>query len=435
LESETRISEELNTFLKVGRTLLIKGDAGTGKTTLTMGILQGLQPIDCIYFSTKTPPSILYEDYPWLKDKIVMGPEEMRFLEPRHEGPERLLNRLRDQLLKMDRPFLVVDTWDDMAIDMDQRERQRTAKAIVSTTYATNGKTVLVEETKEASFLDFLFDGVVSLTSVDVYGEAEAGRVYEDRLERRAAREMEIKKLRGVEIKNKRYAFTLDGGRFRSFPPFHEDLSIKPSRVSDPNKERISSGITDLDRITNGFRKGSFNLFEVEHGVDMRYLQIHTQIAWNAVMNKRGVIIVPSLGEVYPRELSRETILHNPHAEDFESEIKAMEEISEKRFDPSSIRKGLVILLGFDTLLNRFGPGNTLTIVENVINYAKESGNTIIGTMKRGIRLLGYTTHTAESHFVFKDFTNALVIYGMRPKTNLYAVDIIKDEVRLIPIV
>ncbi|MGQ9719042.1 MAG: hypothetical protein ACUVWK_04290 [Nitrososphaerales archaeon] len=152
-------------------------------------------------------------------------------------------------------------------------------------------------------------------------------------------------------------------------------------------------------------------------------------------MNKRGVIIVPSLGEVYPRELSRETILHNPHGEDFKSEIKAMEEISEKRFDPGSIRKGLVILLGFDTLLNRFGPEKTLAIVEDVINYAKESGNTIIGTMKRGTRFLGYTTHTAESHFVFKDLTNALVIYGMRPKTGLYAVDIIKDDVRLVPIV
>ncbi|MGQ9719041.1 MAG: RAD55 family ATPase [Nitrososphaerales archaeon] len=263
MKSETRIPEELGKFLKVGRTLLIKGDAGTGKTTLALEILQGLQPIDCIYFSTKTPPSILYEYYPWLKDKMVMGPEEMRFLETRQDGPERLLNRLRDQLLKMDRPFLVVDTWDAMAIDMDHSERQRTAKAIVSTTYVTNGRTVLVEETKESSFLDFLFDGVVSLTSVDVYGEAEAGRVYEDRLERRAAREMEVKKLRGVEVPNKRYVFTLDGGRFRSFPPFHEALSIRPSRVSDPNKERISSGIPDFDRITNGFRKGSFNLFEV----------------------------------------------------------------------------------------------------------------------------------------------------------------------------
>ncbi|MGB9659997.1 MAG: ATPase domain-containing protein [Nitrososphaerales archaeon] len=134
-------------------------------------------------------------------------------METRQESPERLLNRLRDQLLKMEHPFLVVDTWDAMAMEMNYKEQLRTAKAIVMTTYVTNGRTILVEETKETSFLDFLVDGVVSLSSTDVYGEAEAGRVYEDRLERRTAREMELKKLRGIRISNKKYTFTLEGGR------------------------------------------------------------------------------------------------------------------------------------------------------------------------------------------------------------------------------
>lgn len=51
------------------------------------------------------------------------------------------------------------------------------------------------------------------------------------------------------------------------------------------------------------------------------------------------------------------------------------------------------------------------------------------------MEFLGYITHVADSHFVFKDLNNALVIYGMRPKTGLYAVDIIEKQVKLIPIV
>ncbi|MGQ9468750.1 MAG: hypothetical protein ACUVTD_02845 [Nitrososphaerales archaeon] len=63
-----------------------------------------------------------------------------------------------------------------MGMEMDHKEQLRTAKAIITTTYVTNGRTVLVGETEETSFLDFLVDGVVSLASSDVYGEAEAGR-------------------------------------------------------------------------------------------------------------------------------------------------------------------------------------------------------------------------------------------------------------------
>lgn len=435
LVSTPRIPDELSNFLQRGHTVLIKGDAGTGKTTLALEIVRYLEPTDCIYFSTRTPPSILYEYYPWLKQTTVLGPEEMQFLETRQESSVPLLNGLRDQLLKMERPFLVVDTWDALATEMNYKEQLRTAKAITMTIYGTNGKAVLIEETKEASFLDFLVDGVVSLTSTDVYGESEAGRVYEDRLERRSIREIELKKLKGTRITNKRYMFSLDGGRFRAFPPFYEDLSIKPEKITDPCTNRVSSGISDLDRIATGFKKGSVNLFEIEHSVDMRYLQILTQIAWNAVMNRKRTIILPSIGEEYPPELLQKVILYTLQTSDFENELNSIKEQAENKFNSEHLRNDLVIFLGFDTILNRFGPDKTLPIIETTTNYAHESGSTIIVTMKRGIRFLDDVTHTVDSHFIFKDLNNALAIYGMRPKTGLYAIDLIERQVRLIPIV
>lgn len=435
LISIPRIPDELNNFIKTGHTLLIKGNAGTGKTTLALEILQCHESIDLVYFSTRTPPNILYEHYPWLKNKIVLGPDELQFLETRQESPERLLNILRDQLLKMERSFVVVDTWDALAAEMDYKEKLRTAKAIIMTTYGTNGRTILLEETEETSFLDFLVDGVVCLTSMDVYGESEEGRVHEDRLERRSIREIELKKFRGIKISNKRYLFSLEGGRFRSFPPYNEDLSLKPEKIVDLANNRISYGISDLDKITGGLKKGSLNLFEIEHSVDMRYLQIYTHIAWNAVMNRKGTIIVPSIGEVYPSELLKEVSFYHTCANDIESEIKLMKDTSEKMFTSEQLRSGLVILLGFDTLINRFGFDKTLTMIEKFTDYVQETGNIIIGTMKRGIKFLEYATHTVDSHFVFKDINNALVIYGMRPKTGLHAVDLIENQVRLVPIV
>jgi KaiC/GvpD/RAD55 family RecA-like ATPase len=435
LTNFTRIPEELDKFLEARRTLLIKGYAGTGKTTLALEILQRAGLPDCIYFSTRVPPTVLYEHYPWLRDKVVLGPEEMRFLETRQETPEQLLNRLRDQLLKMERPFLVVDTWDAMAAEMDVKERMRTAKAILATPYMTGGATILVEENGENSYLDFLADGVVLLTLTEVYGEAEEGRVYEDHLEKRTVREIELKKLRGMKISNRKYIFTLEGGKFRVFPTFYEDLGIKPDIINDLQGGSISSGIPDFDVITGGFKRGSFNLFEVEHGVDLRYMQLQTQIAWNAVGNGRGVIVVPSMGEKYPAELTREVVTHLPNSKDFESEVEYIKELCKRRFSEEQFRKGLMIFLGFDTIANRYGYDSVLAIAERTINFAQENGAVVIGTMKRGIKHLSYMTHVADTHFVFKDVANALTVYGMRPKTGLYAVDLIDNRVRLIPIV
>ncbi|MGB9659998.1 MAG: gas vesicle protein GvpD P-loop domain-containing protein [Nitrososphaerales archaeon] len=53
MTSAPRVPDESNSFLRIGHTLLIKGDAGTGKTTLALEILQNFEPVDCIYFSTK----------------------------------------------------------------------------------------------------------------------------------------------------------------------------------------------------------------------------------------------------------------------------------------------------------------------------------------------------------------------------------------------
>jgi len=151
-------------------------------------------------------------------------------------------------------------------------------------------------------------------------------------------------------------------------------------------------------------------------------------------MNGKDGIIAPSIGEVYPTELTREVIIYRPHANDFESEMKLMSEAAEEA-DSKQRKNGLVIFIGFDTFISRYGSDKLLKMVEVIVNYAQQSRTTIVGTMKRGMESLEYITHIADSHIVFKDLNNALVIYGMRPKTGLCAVDLIENQVRLVPII
>ncbi|MCJ7631875.1 hypothetical protein MUP77_05695, partial [Candidatus Bathyarchaeota archaeon] len=135
---------------------------------------------------------------------------------------------------------------------------------------------------------------------------------------------------------------------------------------------------------------------------------------------------------VYPIELNQKVITYRPNASDFESEMKLISETAE---EAEQRRNGLVIFIGFDTFISRFGSDKLLKMVEAIVNYARQNGTTIVGTMKRGMEFTEYITHIADSHIVFKDLDNALVIYGMRPKTGLYAVDLIENQVRLVPII
>ena len=65
------IPQEILMFLdrKVGRSLLIKGRAGSGKTILSLSLIKACQK-DGVYLSTRVRPEDIYRDCPWIKDQL-----------------------------------------------------------------------------------------------------------------------------------------------------------------------------------------------------------------------------------------------------------------------------------------------------------------------------------------------------------------------------
>ena len=69
---KTSFPNEIKSFFnqKSGRSLLIKGSPGTGKTTFALQLLEELtDPDKSFYLTTRVSDDALYSQFPWLKDK------------------------------------------------------------------------------------------------------------------------------------------------------------------------------------------------------------------------------------------------------------------------------------------------------------------------------------------------------------------------------
>src|ERR687889_2357428 len=82
-----RIPEDLLQFIRRDTySLLVKGFAGTGKTTLALTILNVLGiKNNFFYISTRISPKQLFQYYPWLKDFIEQSKPQGTSLAQHHE--------------------------------------------------------------------------------------------------------------------------------------------------------------------------------------------------------------------------------------------------------------------------------------------------------------------------------------------------------------
>src|SRR5919108_4481078 len=116
--------------------LLIKGYAGTGKTTLSLTILRALNiKSNFFYISTGTSTKQLFLYYPWL-GKLIEQPKESEseevlaneynvssFEDARLDDPESLFERITNQLMDVKAPIIIIDSWDAIASFMDKEAR------------------------------------------------------------------------------------------------------------------------------------------------------------------------------------------------------------------------------------------------------------------------------------------------------------------------
>lgn len=480
---------EMKAFFKLlpGQTLLIRGQPGTGKTILSFEILKEIcDERNGLYVSTRISPDKLYELFPWIKNivpkKNIINATPSRVL--RAIGSELRLRRrpfdfgsaldffkmLFDDAEEMDNPVVVIDSWDAVLnhIDLEDKGAALT-QSLCEFCHEVGTHLILVSESAHQTALDYIVDGVVSLSDIEVHGEAAGGQVYSEQLESRTTRQIGIDKLRGVKREQKNYVFTLENGRFRYFPPYRIMSSSKAEPLSDIDESHRSSGIRDLDLISGGLEKCGLTLFVVEHGVGLRYVPFLDQIAMNLSAKNVGVSRLRSVGAALPREYetirnvdsiyqfkpktwltwrleklfptTREymNFLEITKKEDHEIvELSLMESRKEYLEFLEQLRKKhstVVEFLGLDTLETLYGAENTLKLVDEAIERAVDNNEILIAVVKRGMKSVEMITKLANTHFVFKDIVGSLFIYGVQPRTGLYNISSDESGINLTPVV
>jgi circadian clock protein KaiC len=276
-------------------------------------------------------------------------------------------------------------------------------------------------------------------------------------LDGRLFRELEILKMKGVPTPEAEAVLTLKD-RFRVFPPFKHKPVEKPQkfkpRVDPPG--RFSAGSPDLDELLGGgYPRGSLVLIEVDGRISTpQYHLILLPTAWNFGAQGRGVIIIPSTGvdhTILRREalmggfteddinnLLRICVRYHPGLmpepyivafkgekllEDYEKLFGIEQELRARTGQP------ILHIIGMDTLLGTYGEREILTLLRAHLATTREAGDLRISLLKPGYpRAAEILGAAADIHLKITRELGSVLVYGMKPRTNIYVLEMDTSE-------
>ena len=289
-------AEVVKALKRNSSSLLIKGMAGTGKTTLALTILRTFNlRNDFLYLSTRASPSQVINDHPWLKDWLGNGDEAEKeardpylaplFVDARLDEPSQLFEKITNQLMDARSPLIVVDAWDSLKELAKGEPLEADMRVLLAWCERAHAKLIVTGEDPRDVSLDALMDGVVVLSQKD----REGGRL----------RELSLPKLRGIEIASPSYLFTLKGSIFRSFEQYRPEDCVAASSFSARRTRpkllqgRYSTGFPELDSsLEGGIRAGSLVGLRLSPDVDPRAALILTgNIIAEFVRANRKIVI------------------------------------------------------------------------------------------------------------------------------------------------
>jgi KaiC/GvpD/RAD55 family RecA-like ATPase len=314
----SHIPSELLEFVRRDTySLLVKGYAGTGKTTLSLTILRTLKiKSNFFYISTRLSPKQLFIYYPWLGKYVEKATNEdenpttssqrigynlSSFEDARLDEPESLFERITNQLMDVKAPIIIIDSWDAVASFMDKEARLNNERVLQTWRERAGAKLIFISENPNDTTLDFLVDGIVELDQ----------KVHDGM----KLREISLRKLRGIRIDKSSYIYTLNKSVFQSYNPydpsdfmFSDSYSISKinttrslKRVStrlNPSQWRdryISSGYEELDEgLKGGFPRNGIVLLETHSNINSKVLlTLLAGIFSNVLKNENPILIEP----------------------------------------------------------------------------------------------------------------------------------------------
>jgi KaiC/GvpD/RAD55 family RecA-like ATPase len=495
-----RIPREIVEFLNQpgGHSLIVKGPAGTGKTTFALQLTEELGHVSSAhYLSTRVSDASLFNQFPWLKERLkpsavavarkepgagmkvsrkaldlLTGKIERGEIEDEDTGGERQGVAVAEGFLEVDlgsdlpevevaysfveqslprRSLVLIDSIDALA-ERYGVAATRLINTIQQDLVENSAANVLyVLEGSGETRLDYLGDGVVSFASADHAG--------------RRLRVMTIEKLRGQEVRQFRYLYTLDGGRLMAFDIGERPKIPKPQAWSprtDLSKDAASTGAVAIDNLCGGLSRGRVAAFVIANGVPAEYVDwLRTAMICNFVAQGRGVAHVP------PRKGTTDFLreLVSPYLASgvFEAHVRVFEPASlghvqesanalplegsnvdtdlkwsnvEYRLPQSS--RPFLSLMAFDTLESVYGD-KVLEEMSGVLASIRRARDVFVGFATPNSASAAKLENLASVMIHVETVQGSVVLYGAKPYTGLFNLSFDWEagvpEARLRPIV
>jgi KaiC/GvpD/RAD55 family RecA-like ATPase len=445
-----------------GSLILVCGNPGTGKTIFTANFLYDgakNRGENGIYLSFSEGKRSFFDnmrtvglDFDGL-DKAG----SFHFLEmftATREGMGKMTTDIVEAIRKFGAKRLVIDSYSVMAQAMGgQFEARQVLHTVLSKIVRNMGCTTLViaEQPSGDSRIgdaseEFVADGVLNLKFT-------------------IPRELEIRKMRGTRLKTRNAIYTIDGG----FRVLTTNLATpaKPQRwkpVPDSG-DLLSTGSRDLDAILGGgFPKGSYFVVEVATDVQISEMRLLTRaISLNFINQGRGTMIVPT-GGIDSKGIKDGWRPYTTEDE-FDRLVRIQEPVpslrvkgpaktlppymipimlaegarGEKEIDDSSesfdaayvdlkARTGQQPVLrniGYDNLEASYArfPEKLLNEIGTAIVQTRTRGDLTMGLARPNLSLLPKVLAMVDWHIRLTKKDGLLMLQGVKPYTNVYAVD------------
>ncbi len=377
----------------------------------------------------------------------------------REEGVSETLNLILKTMGQIGAKRLVIDSFSALVQGFEEPKDVRIVlhTALYKITRQLGTTTIMIVEIPTArgevglGVEEFVADGILVLSR--------------QRLEERDLRELEVAKLRGTEVSQSSYVFTLHGG-FYVFPPY-EAKQVKVPKSFQPTQDsatHFSTGIQYLDKVLGGgYRRGSVVLIEVgQHVPGEAYRLLSRPITFQFLAQGRPVTIFVTsgvnpeavrreyasvVGEDVVNRLVRFYVRRLPGIERtdpwyIEYEGKSLEDdysarLRVRRKLEEDTRQPALNILGADHYEATYGT-EIAPVVSRTVAEDTFRGNLDIVVCKPGVRNTQLFRDISTYHFVIRVVNGAMVLYLAKPHTGAFCLedDISKGyrEPRLTPI-
>ena len=377
------------------------------------------------------------------------------FLITKEESFPAIVNAIAREVSKLSATRLVVDSYSALAQSFERMFDARIFLNVVLGKIARmSGCTTLIivevpfgQERLGLGVEEFVADGILHFRS----------RRIADRLHR----DIIIRKMRGIPIKQDLIGFTLHGG-FKAFPPFRIKPTVWRERFKPmPNPPgRFTTCSEDFDNLLNGgWPKTSTALLEIGKNISIpEYHLLINSTFWNFLANEAGVIVVPSSGVDYklvynraaesglPKEILEKCLricTFLPLAaekkwlikfsgedlkEDFSRYVEMAADLNKQTGKP------VLHIIGVDMLIAHYGLKEAIKIVNLGATMVRENGDLELLILKPGYPVASDILNAVvDVHLKLVREHGALILYGLKPRTELNVVEVDVSSGYLLP--